>query len=419
MLTKAPRGTMDVLPSEAIKWQYIEEQIRKICRDFGFGEIRTPTFEHTELILRGVGETTDIVQKEMYTFEDKGKRSITLKPEGTAPAARAYIEHNVYSEAQPTKYYYITPAFRYERPQAGRLREFHQFGVEMYGSPSPSADAEVISLAMAFLERLGIKNLKVNVNSLGCGVCKAEYNAKLVSYFREKVDSLCDTCKERFEKNPLRILDCKNEGCKEIAKGAPLMIDSLCTECNDHFEKLQLELKEIEISFVVDPYIVRGLDYYTKTVFEIISENIGAQSTVCGGGRYDNLIKECGGPDTPAVGFGLGMERLIMTLENSGLDLPIIKGPDVYIASLGDRASLEAAKITLNLRRNGISCEKDLMSRSLKAQMKYANKINATWTVVLGEDEINSDTVRLKNMSTGEEAIIKLSNIVEEIKTRS
>lgn len=418
MLTKAPRGTKDVLPQESYKWQYIENHIRKICREFGFGEVRTPSFEHTELVQRGIGETTDIVQKEMYTFEDRGGRSITLKPEGTAPAVRAYVEHNLSQEAQPTKMFYITPVFRYERPQAGRLREHHQFGVEVFGAENASADAEVISLAMTFLKRLGIENLRVNINSIGCPICRKNYNQALKEYFKENYEGLCPTCQDRYERNPLRILDCKNPECIEISKDAPLVIDYICDDCREHFESLKNELTILDIPFVVDPHIVRGLDYYTRTVFEIISENIGAQSTVCGGGRYNNLIKECGGQDTPAVGFGLGLERLIITLEANEGSFPKPEGPLLFIAALGDRAKLKSSKLILDLRNAGISCEKDLMSRSLKGQMKYANKINAKYTIVIGDEELQNNSGRLKNMENGEETEIKITNIIDEIRTR-
>lgn len=418
MLTKAPRGTKDILPQESYKWQYIENNIRKICREFGFDEIRTPSFEHTELVQRGIGETTDIVQKEMYTFDDRGGRSITLKPEGTAPAVRAYVEHNLSQEAQPAKMYYITPVFRYERPQAGRLREHHQFGIEIFGAENPSADAEVISLAMTFLKRLGIENLKVNINSIGCPECRKNYNEALKEYFKANFENLCTTCQDRFQRNPLRILDCKNPECKEISKDAPLVLDHLCQDCKVHFEGLQEELKTLEIPFVVDPHIVRGLDYYTRTVFEIISESIGAQSTVCGGGRYNNLIKECGGSETPAVGFGLGIERLIITLEASGGTIPVPEGPAIFIAALGDAAKLKSSKIILQLRNAGISCERDLMLRSLKGQMKYANKLNARYTMVLGDDELNRNIAKLKNMENGEETEIQITNIINEIKSR-
>lgn len=418
MLTKAPRGTKDVLPQESYKWQYIENHIRKICREFGFGEVRTPSFEHTELVQRGIGETTDIVQKEMYTFEDRGGRSITLKPEGTAPAVRAYVEHNLSQEAQPTKMFYITPVFRYERPQAGRLREHHQFGVEVFGAENASADSEVISLAMTFLKRLGIQNLRVNINSIGCPVCRKNYNKALKEYFKENYEGLCPTCQDRYERNPLRILDCKNPECIEISKEAPLVLDYICDDCREHFESLKNELTILDIPFVVDPHIVRGLDYYTRTVFEIISENIGAQSTVCGGGRYNNLIKECGGQDTPAVGFGLGLERLIITLEANEGSFPKPEGPLLFIAALGDGAKLKSSKLILDLRNAGISCEKDLMSRSVKGQMKYANKINAKYTIVIGDEELQNNSGRLKNMENGEETEIKITNIIDEIRTR-
>lgn len=418
MLTKAPRGTKDVLPQESYKWQYIENHIRKICTEFGFGEIRTPSFEHTELVQRGIGETTDIVQKEMYTFEDRGGRSVTLKPEGTAPAVRAYVEHNLSQEAQPTKMFYITPVFRYERPQAGRLREHHQFGVEVFGAENPSADAEVISLAMTFLKRLGIVNLKVNINSIGCPICRKNYNEALKEYFKDNLENFCSTCQDRFLRNPLRILDCKNPECGEISKGAPLVLDHICDDCRSHFEGLKEELTSLEIPFIVDPHIVRGLDYYTRTVFEIISENIGAQSTVCGGGRYNNLIKECGGPDTPAVGFGLGIERLIITLEANGVNIPMNLGPVLFIAALGDSARLKTSKLVMDLRNAEISCERDLMARSLKGQMKYANKINAKYTIVIGEDELQRNSAMLKSMETGEETEIQITNIINEIRTR-
>lgn len=417
MLTKGPRGTRDVLPSEAYKWQYIESIAREVANDFGVREVRTPIFEHTELFLRGVGETTDIVQKEMYTFLDKGERSITLKPEGTAPSARSYIENNLGVDQQ-LKMFYITPCFRYERPQAGRLREFHQFGAEFFGAGGYEADAELISLARTYIKRLGINNLKVNINNLGCKECRKKYNEALQDYLKNNVDKLCTTCNDRFEKNPLRIIDCKNPQCKEVAKDVPLVIDYVCEDCKNHFEGLKKELDFLKVDYVVDPYIVRGLDYYTKTVFEIISEDIGAQSTVCGGGRYDGLIEECGGKSTPAVGFAIGLERLILTLEGMEVEIPKPSGPCVFIASLGEKAKIHTSIMALKLRVEGISCERDLLSRSLKAQMKYANKINSRYVVVLGEDELKEDRVKLKNMESGEEEEIKLSDIVEIMKTR-
>lgn len=418
MLTQAPKGTKDLLPMESYKWHYVEGVIRELCKEFGFGEIRTPSFEHTELFKRGVGDTTDIVQKEMYTFNDRADRSITLKAEGTAPTVRAFIEHSLYSETQPTKMYYITPVFRYEKPQAGRLREHHQFGIELFGASDASADAEVISVAMAFFERLGIKNLNVNINSIGCPKCRENYNNALKEYFKQNLENLCSTCQDRYERNPLRILDCKNPKCQEIGKDAPVILDYICDDCREHFEYLKKELTALEIPYVVDPHIVRGLDYYTRTVFEVISENIGAKSTVCGGGRYDNLIEACGGPSTPSVGFGLGIERLLLTLESNGIVIPEPEKPLLYVAALGENAKLAAAKIINKLRREGISGSRDLMSRSLKAQMKYANKINARYTIVLGDNELSENKAKLKNMETGEETEIEISNILLEMMNR-
>ncbi|SEF92373.1 histidyl-tRNA synthetase [Caloramator fervidus] len=411
MLTQAPKGTKDVLPKESYKWHYIEGEIRKICFEFGYHEMRTPTFEHTELILRGVGETTDIVQKEMYTFNDKAGRSITLKPEGTAPAVRAFIEHGLHFDTQPTKLYYITPVFRYENVQAGRLREHHQFGVELFGSPSPSADAEVISLAMTFLKRLGLDNLKVNINNIGCQECRKNYNEALKNYLKDNYDKLCDVCKDRFERNTLRILDCKEKTCQAIVKDAPVITDYVCENCKNHFEGLKHELDILNIPYEVDPHIVRGLDYYTQTVFEIITSSIKENLTICGGGRYNNLIKEIGGPDMPAVGFGLGIERLILTLEARGIEIPKPKGVLLYVATIGDKAKDEASKIVFDLRNKGIPCERDLMNKSLKAQMKYANKIGAKYVIVLGDEEIDSNKARLKEMETGKEEDIVLSDL--------
>lgn len=415
MLTKAPRGTKDVLPSEAYKWQYLENMIREICADFGFKEIRTPGFEHTELFLRGVGESTDIVRKEMYTFNDKSGRSITLKPEGTSPAVRAFVEHNLYAETMPVKIYYITPVYRYERPQSGRLREHHQFGIEMFGSHDALADAEVISVAMTLLNKLGLKNLELNINSIGCPNCRREYNKALKEFLGENIENLCDDCKERYKINPMRVLDCKVESCKRILKDAPLMLNYLCDDCKDHFESLQSYLKEAGFNFVINPKIVRGLDYYTKTAFEIISNDIGAQGTVCGGGRYDGLVEECGGPSVPGVGFGLGLERLLLTLENSGIEIPAPKRPDLFICTIGNEAKKYAFSMATKLRSLGISVEIDNMGRSLKAQMKYANKLNVRYTIILGEDELKNNKVKLKNMDTGEESAIELDKIYDEI----
>ncbi len=418
MSIKAPRGTNDVLPSDIYKWNYVEEEFKKICSFFGYREIRTPVFEHTDLFKRGVGETTDIVQKEMYTFEDNGGRSITLKPEGTAPVVRAFIENKLYADAQPTKLFYITPCFRYERPQAGRLRAFHQFGVEVFGAQNPSVDAEVISIAMTFFNKLGLNNLDLKINSIGCPKCREEYNRVLREYLGKKIDKLCKTCNSRFEKNPMRIIDCKNDSCKEELMDVPLIIDYICDECKDHFTKLQNHLKVMGLEYEIDPTIVRGLDYYNKTAFEIISEDIGSQSTVCGGGRYDGLIEEIGGPSTPGVGFGLGIERLLLTLENNDIDIPKPRGIDVFIVTMGDRAYEKALELSYKLRQNSISVDVDHIDRSVKAQFKYANKVNSDYTVVIGDNEIENDIVSLKNMETGNQVEIKLSNIVEDLINR-
>lgn len=414
MLTKAPRGTRDILPEAVDKWLYVENMFREICHTFGYGEIRTPLFEHTELFQRGVGETTDIVQKEMYTFDDRGGRSITLKPEGTAPVVRAYIEHKMYGDVQPTKVYYITPCFRYERPQSGRLRAFHQFGVEAFGTKETSVDAEVIAVATVFLEKLGIKGLELRINSVGCPECRKKYNEKLKKYLKEKLPQLCKTCNTRFETNPLRTIDCKEDKCQEALKQVPLMVDNLCDDCGEHFEELKARLNLLGVEYIVDSKIVRGLDYYTKTAFEIVSKDIGAQGTVCGGGRYDRLIKEFGGPDTPGIGFGLGIERLILCLESQGIKIEKQGSIDLYIANVGDRASKKAFEMTYKLRISGIGTECDHMNRSLRAQMKYADKMQSKYTMVLGDEEIEKGRARLKDMMTGEEIQVSLN--IEQIK---
>lgn len=410
-----PKGTKDVLPSESYKWHYIEGLVRKTASDFGWQEIRTPTFEHTELFLRGVGETTDIVNKEMYTFIDKGNRSITLKCEGTAGVARAFVENGLEGKAQPTKMYYITPVFRYEKPQSGRLREHHQFGVELYGSESPYADAEVITTAKALLNKLGIARLKLYINSIGCPDCRASYNAALKEYFGAREDKICSTCKERLHKNPLRILDCKAAECIEVAKDAPVILDYICDNCKAHHEKLQQILSYLNIDYEVNPKIVRGLDYYTRTVFEFVSNEIGAQGTVCGGGRYNNLVQEIGGKPTPAVGFGMGLERLIMVAEAAGLYLGKAECPDIYIAPLGEAQYLYAYSLVQQLRAQGIAAETDVLGRSLKAQMKYADKCGARYVAVLGENEAQTGIVKLKNMTQSIEEQAELANLAKAI----
>ena len=393
-----PKGTKDVLPADSYKWQYVENAAREVAALYGLKELRTPTFEHTELFSRGVGDTTDIVTKEMYTFRDKGDRSITLKPEGTAGAARAYIENGLAGGAQPVKMYYITPAFRYERPQAGRLREFHQFGVEVFGAKGADADAEVIALADALLKKLGL-HVKLHVNSIGCPKCRAEYNRALKEYFAPHLGELCADCRSRYEKNPLRLLDCKEEGCRKINRDAPVILDYLCPECKAHFEALKGYLDLAGIEYSVDPRIVRGLDYYTRTVFEFVSDDIGAQGTVCGGGRYDGLIEEIGGASTPAVGFAAGLERLLIVMEASGAPLPLPKGPKVYLAGLDGECRKKAFVLAQELRAAGISAETDHMERSVKAQFKYADKIGAEYVAVIGGNELAAGEMNVKRMA--------------------
>ncbi|WP_294342447.1 histidine--tRNA ligase [uncultured Clostridium sp.] len=407
MAIQAPKGTKDLLPAESYKWQYLEENLRKIAHSYGCREIRTPMFESTELFLRGVGETTDVVQKEMYTFEDKGGRSITLKPEGTSPAVRAFIENSLFNEAQPTKMYYFTPVFRYENVQKGRLRQHHQFGVEVFGAKDAAQDAEIISLAMSVFNNLGVKGLKLNINNIGCEKCRPKYNEALIKYLNDSKEDLCETCLTRLEKNPLRILDCKVKKCKEITKNAPLIIDHVCDECKEHFEELKGYLDALGMEYTVNPFIVRGLDYYTKTVFEIINKDI----TVCGGGRYDRLIGEVGGPTMPAVGFGMGLERLLLTLGEEGIEIPEPVHIHLYVGSMDLESKKEALKLANKLRGEGIACEIDVTGRNLKPQMKYANKIKAAFTVILGSTEIEERKANFKRMSDGEITNISLDDI--------
>ena len=416
MALKRPRGTNDFLGDKVKLMTKLEETLPHAPQTFGINEIRTPMFEYTELFQRGVGETTDIVQKEMFTFEDRGGRSLTLKPEGTAGAARAFIENGLYSEAQPTKLFYVTPCFRNERPQAGRYKQFHQFGVEMYGTYDASADAEVISLVYEIFQRLGLKNVRLKINSLGSNECRKKYNKVLKDYIGDRLEHLCDDCKSRFEKNPLRVLDCKNKNCKEVLADAPAVLDILDEECAAHFEKLKASLEAMGIPYEVDKGIVRGLDYYTRTVFEFVSDEIGAQGTICGGGRYDNLVEECGGSPMGAVGFAMGLERIMLVLEAQGLNEVDSNNPLIYIGSIGEKGALKAQEIGYDLRKAGIHAEYDTVGRSVKAQMKYADKIGAVYNVVLGDDEIANDKVRLKNMLNGEQREITLSAIEDELK---
>lgn len=407
MAIQGQKGTKDMLPSEAYKWNYIADKLRKISEEYGIREIRTPMFEATELFERGVGETTDVVQKEMYTFEDKGGRSITLKPEGTAPAVRAFIEHSLYADAQPTKMFYFTDCFRYEKMQKGRLRQFHQYGIEVFGSQEASIDAEIISLVMRSLDEFEIKGISLNINSLGCPSCRAKYNEALKEYLKSNYDDLCETCKTRFEKNPMRIIDCKEKKCKEIVKNAPIILDFICDECKEHFEKLKNYLTAMGIEYNVDPQIVRGLDYYSKTVFEVIKDGL----TICGGGRYDYLVEEIGGPKTPAMGLGLGLERLLLTLEEEGIKIEEPNRCDLFIGSMGDNAKLKAMKLAFDLRKEGLKVDIDHLGKSVKAQMKYANKIGARFTFVIGDSEIQENMVNVKRMSDGEKFEVALDNI--------
>ena len=412
LITNAIKGTLDLLPKESCKTQYIEAAVREIAENYGFLEMRTPVFEHTELFQRSVGETTDVVQKEMYTFEDKGGRSITLRPEGTAGAARAFLEHGLFNDALPQKIYYLTSCYRYEKPQAGRLREFHQFGVESFGAGTPAADAEIISLAHAVFRYLGVQNLTLEINSIGCPECRKKFQEALKAYFESYREQLCDTCKSRLERNPMRILDCKSPVCSEIAAGAPKILDFLCDDCRAHFDAVQKYLQAMDIAFTVNPTIVRGLDYYTRTVFEFVSSEIGAQGTVCGGGRYDGLLEELGGKPMPACGFGMGIERLLLLMEAQGVPFPEPKKCDVYLVSMGEEAGLKAAALAEQLREEGLSAQFDTVGRGLKAQMKYADKLGAAYTVVLGDAELESRRVSLKNMRDGTQTELTLDDFV-------
>lgn len=412
-MIQKPKGTKDILPDEVFKWQYIEEKVKKIFENTGMKEIRVPVFEYTELFSRGVGETTDVVQKEMYTFEDKGGRSITLRPEGTAGVVRSYIENGMASMPTPIKLWYEMAMYRYENVQKGRLREFRQIGTEILGTSSYLADVEAIMLGVRIFEELNIPNVKLNLNSIGCPECRKKYQDALREFIRPNLDKYCDTCKTRYEKNPMRILDCKEKRCKEMNQGAPIILDYLCDDCREHFENVKTMLTKLGVDYEIDAGIVRGLDYYTRTVFEFVSEDDGL--TVLGGGRYDGLVKEVGGQDTPAVGFAMGVERLLEVFDRYNKDLVKEKSMDLYIANIGEKANDFATKLVLELRNAGVFVEKDICERSLKAQFKYADKNNAKFVLTLGDDEVEAEKARIKNMQNGEEVEIELDaeNIIK------
>lgn len=410
LLTKKVRGTEDVLPKDSYRWQFVEDIMRKESASFGYKEIRTPVFEQTKLFARGVGETTDVVQKEMYTFDTKGGESITLRPEGTAGAARALLEHAIYNDGLPVKASYFVSCYRYEKPQAGRLREFHQFGLECYGTSNPAADAELICAAKSIFDRLQIKNLRLELNSIGCPECRAKYHEALKAYFEASKGELCETCLSRLDRNSMRILDCKSPVCSKIAEGAPKVLDFLCDECSDHFESVKELLTQAGVDYIVNPTIVRGLDYYTKTVFEFVSTDIGAQATVCGGGRYDGLIEQLGGQHMPSLGFALGIERLLMLMDAQGIEIEKPDTCDIYIASMGDDAHKKAFELTQKVRSASLYAECDVVGRGLRAQMKYADKIGAKFSIVLGDNEIAQNKATLKNMKTGEQTEISLDD---------
>ena len=410
-MIRKPRGTMDIMPEEIPEWRFVEETARRVASKFGFGEIRTPGFEATELFQRGVGETTDVVQKEMYTFEDREGRSFTLRPEGTASVARAVIENGRCSDAMPLKLCYLINCFRYEKPQAGRSREFFQFGVEMFGAADPSADAETVAMAHTLISELGIKNVSLHLNSIGCPQCRPAYRAALKAYFNEHIDGLCETCRARLDTNPMRILDCKSPECQAIAEGAPKTLDHLCPDCRDHFDKLGGYLKAQGIDYIVDPHIVRGLDYYTRTVFEFIADGIGAQSTVCGGGRYDGLMKELGGPEMPGIGFAAGITRLLLAMRESGVKVPAPAAPALYIAPMGDAAKVKAAALTAALRARGLTVDRDLVGRSLKAQMKYADKTGARSVLIIGDSELENGKANLRSMADSSQSEVDINDV--------
>ena len=419
MLTTRPRGTNDFLPGESEKWQYIEQLCRQVCAEYGYKEIRLPIFEHTEVYLRSVGETSDIVEKEMYSFEDKGLTHVTLRPEGTAGTVRAFLENRLYADPQPTKLYYMGPMFRYDKPQAGRYRQFNQFGIEVFGADHATIDAEVITLDVEIFKRLGLTGLSVKINTVGCADCRPKHMEELKTYFRQHEDNLCETCRDRLERNPLRILDCKEDGCKAVAKGAPTTIEAACDNCSTHFNQLLGYLDAVGISYEIDTNLVRGLDYYVRTAFEVVINSVGsAQNALCGGGRYNGMVEQFGGDDMPGIGYAMGMERLLLTLKEQGIELPVGKHPDVYIAPLGDAAQKEAFVLTQALRSRNIYTEKDYLGKSLKAQMKAADRFQVKYCVIIGDSELEKGIAVVREMATGEQQEIALSQLVEDLEGR-
>ncbi|OZQ71019.1 histidine--tRNA ligase [Paenibacillus odorifer] len=408
-----PTGTQDVLPGAVEKWQYIEGKARDLCRRFNYREIRTPIFEHTGLFERGVGETTDIVEGEMYTFKDKGDRDLALRPEGTAGVVRAYVQNKLYGEPDVSKLYYIGPMFRYERPQAGRYRQFHQFGIEAFGAVDPAIDAEVISMGYQFYKDLGLKNVRVELNSVGNAPSRAAYREKLLGFLRPMKDNLCSDCQRRIERNPLRVLDCKVD--QDKFTDAPSILDSLDDECITHFEKVKMHLDIMGVEFTINPRLVRGLDYYTHTAFEYKAAGIGSIDTVGGGGRYNGLVEEIGGPDQPGIGFGIGLERILLILEDQKVELETAKPLDVYFVALGEEADIEISKQLYFLRSQGFSAERDYLGRKMKAQMKSADRMSARYTAILGEDELKNGVIALKSMSTGEQQTVKLEELAQAL----
>ena len=415
MKIQVPKGTQDILPEEIEKWYYIEDVIRKILNKYGYCEIRTPIFEHTELFIRGIGENTDIVNKEMFTFPDRKGRSLTLRPEGTAPVIRAYLENRMERISKVVKLFYFGPMFRCEKPQAGRFRQFHQFGIELIGSQSPVADVEIIAAALEIYETLGLKGLQVSINSVGCKKCRKDYIGKLKSFLENKKEQLCFECNNRIEKNPLRVLDCKNVKCRETLQEAPKIIDNLCDECKDHFEEVKECLSDLKIKYAIDERLVRGLDYYTKTAFEIISGELGAQNAIAGGGRYDNLVEELGGKETPGVGFAAGIERMIISMEKQKVSWPKKQDLDVFVVKIGEKNNIMAFQLLQEIRKAGISADLDYAGKSLKSQMRTANKYHVKYTVILGEEELGRNMVTLRNMETKEQKEIKINNLIDEL----